>query len=249
VAAVVETGTVLEAVSQDANGIYRLSLRRGADSRDHLASHVVLTCPLTTLRDVRLDVELPEVKRQAIREIRYGTNAKLMVGFSGRPWRKAGSDGSTFTDLAYQSSWEASRGQAGDAGILTNFVGGRHGVEIGQGSATEQAALAVSGLDKVYPGAGTLRKGMAEARFHWPSFPWTRGSYLCFQPGDWTRFAGAAAEPVGRLRFAGEHTSAEYQGFMEGGCATGEAVAAELIREFGKQPVARLVTRRRMIMV
>lgn len=249
-APVIETGTVLEALSQDADGTYRLSLRRDSGSRDFLASHVVLAIPLTTLRDVKLDLELPEVKRQAIREIRYGTNAKLMIGFSGRPWRQKGSDGSTFSDLSYQSSWEASRGQSGAAGILTNFTGGRHGVDLGSRSASDQAALAVKDLDRVYPGAAKLRAGMAEARFHWPSHPWTRGSYLCYQPGDWTRFDGVAAQPVGRLHFAGEHCSAEHQGFMEGGCETGEAVADALIKEFDATGLARRrVGRRRVVTV
>jgi monoamine oxidase len=38
---------------------------------------------------------------------------------------------------------------------------------------------------------------------------------------------------VGRLYFAGEHCSLSAQGFMEGGCETGEAAAAAILREMG----------------
>ena len=59
---------------------------------------------------------------------------------------------------------------------------------------------------------------MAEVRFHWPSHPWTRGSYACYQVGQWTTIGGAEGERVGNLHFAGEHCSLRAQGFMEGGC-------------------------------
>jgi monoamine oxidase len=34
---------------------------------------------------------------------------------------------------------------------------------------------------------------------------------------------------VGNLHFAGEHTSESAQGFMEGGCESGERVAEEIL--------------------
>ena len=117
------------------------------------------------------------------------------------------------------------RMQAGAAGILTNFVGGRHGVEIGNGSAKEQADIAVRELVAIYPGISAARSGAREARFHWPSHPWTLGSYACFRPGQWTTLRGAIGEPVGNLYFAGEHCAFDNQGFMEGGVETGEWAA------------------------
>lgn len=236
---VIETGSVLEALAQSADGSYRLSLRRGSSSQEVRASHVILTLPVTLLRQLRLDLELPPIKRKAIAGLAYGTNAKLMIGFAQRTWRgAAASDGSTFSDLPFQTTWETSRAQAGSAGILTNFVGGQHGLDVGRGSAAEQAAQAVAGLERLYPGIAAQRAGMKEARFHWPGNPWVQGSYLCARPGDWTALGGAIAEPVGRLRFAGEHCSVDNQGFMEGGCETGERVAAELLSELGVRPLA-----------
>jgi monoamine oxidase len=232
--AAVETGCVLESVHQRAGGDFTLSFRRDNASRALPASHVVLALPLTTLRRVKLDVELPEVQRDAVRELAYGTNAKLLIGFARRQWREATrSDGSTFSDLAYQTTWEATRAQPGESGVLVNFTGGRQGQQLGTGSAADRARSAVEDLERLFPGISALRTGMTEARFHWPSHPWALGSYMCPRPGDWTRFGGAFDKPAGRLRFAGEHTSSEAQGFMEGGCESGERVAAELLRELG----------------
>jgi monoamine oxidase len=228
----IETGTRLEAV-RSAGGSFVCSVRRGGSSREIKADHLVLAIPFTLLREVKLDLDLPPVKRRAIQELGYGTNAKLMVGFSRRVWRAQGSNGSTLSDLSYQSSWETSRAQPGAHGILTNFTGGRHGEELGKGTAAEQAERLVADLDKPFPGLSAARPGMKEVRFHWPSFPWTKGSYSAYLPGQWTAFGGAEGERVGNLHFAGEHCSQNAAGFMEGACETGESVAEEILEDLG----------------
>jgi monoamine oxidase len=227
----ITTGCVLEALSRRADGSYVLAFRRDAGTREVRARRVVLALPFTTLRNVHLDLDLPPAKRRAIAELRYGTNAKLMIGFEERAWRtRHASSGSTYSDLAPQTTWETSRMQPGAAGILTNFVGGRHGVEMGEGSPKQQADLATRQLEAIFPGLLAARAGAREARFHWPTHAWTLGSYACFTPGQWTTIRGAIGEPVGNLHFAGEHCAFDNQGFMEGGCETGEWAASALLR-------------------
>ena len=230
----IETSSVLEAVGQGADGRLALTVRRGSASHVVPASYVVLALPFTLLRDVRIDVELPPAKRKAIAELGYGTNAKLMVGFSDRVWRaRHRTNGSLMSDLAFQTTWETSRHQSGRAGVLTNFTGARHGVALGHGSAADQAAALVRDLEAVWPGVTAARAGQKEVRFHWPSHPWTRGSYASYRVGQWTALCGAEGEPVGRLHFAGEHCSLSAQGFMEGGCDTGEAAASAILQQMG----------------
>jgi monoamine oxidase len=243
----VETGSHLEALRPRADGSFLLSVRRGATTRDLPASHVVLALPFTLLRDVALDVPLPPVKRKAIDEMGYGTNAKLMMAFQSRVWRERHrASGIVVTDLPFQVTWETSRGQAGRAGVLTNFTGGRQGLRVGEGSAAEQARRVVTDLERVFPGVAAARGGMPEARFHWPTHPYTRGSYAALRPGQWTGLHGAAAEPVGRLHFAGEHCSLHAQGFMEGGCETGHAAAVAILAQLGRTvaPITARLARR-----
>lgn len=192
----IETETRLEAISQTADGGYRLAVDHAGSARELAADRVVLTIPFTLLREVCIDLPLPEVKVRAIAELGYGTNAKLMVGFAERIWRTRGrSDGSVLTDLPFQLSWESTRLQSGQGGILVGYTG--------------------------------------EARFHWPSFRWTRGSYACYRPGQWTSIAGAESEAVGNLHFAGEHTSYDFQGYMEGGAESGTRAAREVLTGLG----------------
>lgn len=229
----VETGRRLVALAERSDGRYEGTFE-GNGAGTVVADHVVLAIPFTLLREVDIKVALPEVKQRAIKELGYGTNAKLMMGFSSRVWRtKDHAAGGSFSDLSYQSTWECSRGQSGTSGILTNFVGGRHGVELGEGTPSWQAEKCVADLEKVFPGVAAARAGMTEARFHWPTFPFTRGSYASYRVGQYTTICGAEGERVKNLHFAGEHTSLEAQGYMEGGCASGEAVAVEILEDLG----------------
>lgn len=232
VADAIHTGNVLEALSQGADGVYTLSFKRGGGAFAVRARRVVLALPFTLLRNVRITADLPPAKRRAIAELRYGTNAKLMIGFDERVWRtRHASSGSSYSDLALQTTWETSRMQAGKAGILTNFTGGRHGLEIGNGSPKQQADMAARQLDAIYPGISAARADSREARFHWPTHPWTLGSYACFAPGQWTTLRGAIGERVENLYFAGEHCAFDNQGFMEGGVETGEWAAQAILEQ------------------
>jgi monoamine oxidase len=226
----IETGCALEAIRQSADGRYTLSFKRGAGAIEIGAHRVVLAMPFTTLRRVRLDLDLPSAKRRAIGELGYGSNAKLMIGFNERVWRtRHASAGATYSDLPLQTTWETSRMQPGTAGILTNFVGGQHGLDIGQGTPKEQADAASAQLEAIFPGIAAARAGMREVRFHWPTHPWTLGSYACFRPGQWTTLRGAIGESVGNLHFAGEHCAFDNQGFMEGGVESGEWAAQTIL--------------------
>lgn len=225
----IDTGTVLEALTRRADGYIELSVTRQRKPSTIAARHVVLAVPFTLLRQVRIDLELPPEKRRAIDELGYGTNAKLMTGYRRREWRSAArSNGTTVTDLPFQCTWETSRGQSGDTGILTNFTGGRHGVDLGAFTDGEQAYRLTGDLERIFPGVASTRIPGKDVRFHWPTHRWTKGSYAAYRPGQWTTLRGAEGERVGTLHFAGEHCSRHAQGFLEGAVETGEAAAQEV---------------------
>jgi len=230
----VQLGARLVALRRNAGG-YTLTFARGATLSDVWADHVVLALPFSMLREVDLaGVALPAVKLRAIRELGYGTNAKLMAGFSSRLWRTQGSNGGTFSDLAYQSTWETSRLQLGASGILTNFTGGAQGIAAGEGTPEQQLATFLNQIDQVFPGTKAASNGKV-ARMHWPAYPFTKGSYSVWLVGQYTAFAGAEIERSGNLHFCGEHTSLDAQGYMEGGALTGAMAAMEVASDFGMQ--------------
>ena len=232
-------GTMLEALRTGSDGRYVATVRRQGTSREERASHVVLALPFTLLRDVRLEVPLSPAKKRAIAELGYGTNAKLMTGWARREWRLShGSTGSVMTDAGFQTTWETSRAQKGTAGVLTNFTGGSEGLAVGRGTPPERAVEFAARLDTIFPGISAHHRSAEAVRFHWPTNPWTRGSYACYRTGQITAFGGAEGEREGGVFFAGEHTSRDFQGFMEGACESGERAAKEVLATMGV-PAAR----------
>jgi monoamine oxidase len=224
----------LVSLSELSDKRYQLTFETPSGSKEVKADHVVLALPFTLLRQISLQVTLPEVKRKAIQELGYGTNAKLMVGFSSRPWRSAPvlSDGSTYSDVGYEQSWETSRLQPGTSGIITQYVGGQKGLDLGQGTPEQQAALFLDQFDRSFPGVKAVANGRV-ARMHWPSYPLALGSYAAYKVGQYTTIAGAEIERVDNLHFCGEHTSLDAQGFMEGAALTGAIAATEVAEDLG----------------
>lgn len=225
----VALGHVLLGVRERPDRSLRLTFARDRTLLEVDADQLVLALPFNQLRKVELGLALSPTKRQAIARLRYGTNAKLMLATASRPWREAGSSGTSFNDAVYHQTWDSARGQPGERAVLTSFSGGRLGLELGRGSAEEQALRLLERLERIYPGVQRAFTG-AVARFHWPSAPYFEGSYACYGPGDCTSFGGSEALAEGNVYFCGEHTSRQAQGYMEGAVESGERVAAEIVR-------------------
>ncbi len=200
------------------------------------ADHVIYALPFSVLRDIDLtEAGMSEEKLEIINELGYGTNSKVMMQFTDKPWETGprASDGSVITDVGtVQTVWSTSRGQDGKEGILTNFAGGSRGLEMGDGSAEDQAAIALADIDVVFPGTSASYIAGSAIRQHWPSNPFVKGSYASYRVGQW-RFFGLEGAREGNQHFCGEHCSEDFQGYMEGGADTGTLVAAEVLDDLG----------------
>ncbi len=64
----------------------------------------------------------------------------------------------------------------------------------------------------------------------WERHPWTRGSYSLLKPGQYVAFHGVEWETEGAVHFAGEHTSADFSGYMNGAIESGQRAAQEVAR-------------------
>lgn len=202
---------------------------------------VVLAMPFSTLRQVNLDASLglPAWKTAAIQQLVYGTNAKTMVGFDGRPWITAGCAGAIYArGLAnVQVAWETNPSRATPTrGVLTDYSGGLRGARLDPRRVQTQVRDFLGDLDWIIPGARAAASRLPNGDYrahleHWPSNPLALGSYTCNHPGYFTTIEGRAATPIGNVFFAGEHTNSfyEWQGFMEGGALSGLAAASEIV--------------------
>ena len=225
-----KTAHALTTLSDDGKRLHlSFTTERGTLEATH--DLVVLTLPFTKLREVAgLDgLGLDAMKLKSIRELGYGDNAKVMVGTTGRPWDSAAAglparSSGEFYSKDFQVVWDTSRGQPGKRGILTNFL---------TNTDDQGAALArmQTGLRAISPAMADSLDTSNVASFFWARYPFARGSYSSARVGQYTSLLEAAATPElgGRLQFAGEHTSADFPGFMCGGVQSGERVAAALL--------------------
>jgi monoamine oxidase len=236
----VQYGATLVAVGRTSSGAIQLTFdtNGGVLSRAHDA--VVVAIPFTTLRgvDLHANLDLLPEKRAAIDRLGYGTNAKMMIGFDGRPWLPHGSNGSSYSDLAnHQTTWETNPTRAtATRSVLTDYSGGQRGAALDTTAVQLEADLFLSDLDRIFPGAHASARrvqGDVVAHLeHWPSNILTRGSYTCYLPGQFTSIAGLEGLPAHNLFFAGEHANSfyEWQGFMEGAALSGIAAAAAILQ-------------------
>ena len=93
----------------------------------------------------------------------------------------------------------------------------------------------IAQFEQVFPGISDFHLPNKAVIAYWSGEQYTRGSYSCYLVGQATNFFGIEKERVGNLFFAGEHCSIDYQGYMEGGCETGEAAALEILADLGLQ--------------
>jgi monoamine oxidase len=225
----------LASIERDGEG-FKLTFK-GADGApvEKSFSRVVLALPFTRLREVKgIDsLGLSAEKMKAISELGYGVNAKLMVGTSSRPW--TGSlmgintplSGSVYSDRGFQIVWDTSAGQEGTGGVITNFLTG----DIARSEEAGALANLQKGLASLSPEFAKALTPNVRTSFFWPNHPHTKASYAGCKVGQYTAFLEYAAQTEldGRLLFAGEHTSANFVGFMNGAVDAGERVAKELL--------------------
>ena len=128
----------------------------------------------------------------------------------------------------YQVSWEVTRGQPGAPGILNFYSGGATAVKAGDGTPEDRAREALAELEHLHPGMRARWNGRV-IRNPWDRYPWSRGSYSLLRPGQYTAFHGIEHLPEGRVRFAGEQSSEEWYGYMNGAVESGLRAAREVL--------------------
>jgi monoamine oxidase len=226
----VSLGSQLVSLRLGKDGTYALGIRQGATTRTVTADKVVLALPFSILRS---SVDLSKagfsaLKRTAIAEQGMGTNSKLHVQFRDRHWVGLGSNGDTFSDRGYQNTWEVSRAQQGRSGILVDYTGGTIGASFGSGTPTSRTQQFLAQIEPLLPGLSAKWNGRATVDF-WLGNPWTRGSYSYWKVGQYTKFAGIEGRQEGNSHWCGEHTSIDFQGYLNGAVETGERAADEIL--------------------
>jgi monoamine oxidase len=214
---------VLRSVAQDGGGV-RVTVEHRRRRSQWRADYLVVTLPPPLVLDLAMTPPLPEPARRAFTSLALGAGTKTILRFHTRWWRRARRPNAYGTNLPVGAVWESAEEQK-DQALLTLFAGG---------AASEQLQeLTRDGLFDTLMGQLSFlgRPGgppLDHAQVIWEEDPWSRGAYAVFTPDFDPHDRDLLGRAVGRVFFAGEHTSRDAQGYMEGAVESGERVAREI---------------------
>jgi monoamine oxidase len=190
------------------------------------SAFAVLAIPLTTARLIEFNPPLPSAHQRMVNEISYGAVTKVMIEYRKRFWHEKGWNGRLSTDQHIVQTWDATSHLEGGHGIITAYTGGGPGKKLSALSDAERTKLAISVIEKIFPGSADLIENTATIA--WMNEPFTRCSYMALSPGQVMAHWQTLFSAAGRLFFAGEHATI-YQGFMEGAVESGQRAAKTIM--------------------
>jgi monoamine oxidase len=248
----VRLNTRLTGIVRNSDNSYTLTFAAPEGTVDKIVDRVIMAVPFSVLRTILTSdaayraAGFTTLKQTAITQLGYGKNAKLNLQFDARLWDHVGpwgnSTGTSFADTGYQNAWDVTRGQSGPTGIMVGYNGGGVPLSSFTGNPNDPAVVAgfartfLDQLDDVYPGISQHWNGRATLDV--PRLdPFALGSYSYWKVGQYTLFSGyeGARQPditTGKCHFAGEQSSTNFQGFMEGGAAEGARAAGEILSDY-----------------
>lgn len=195
------------------------------------AKNVICTIPFSKLRVVKgLErLRFSAIKMETIRNQRYAYHSKGVVVFPQPFWRKPKSKmpanlGNFTGDFSTQKMWDSGRSQSVEQGFISFQCGGAKG----QSAGLDFGNAVLNDLGYFYDvlPAGESLGPMV----NWTQRKWSGGSMAYFKPGQYMKLKGVAREPEysGHFLFAGEHTSVEFPGTLQGALESGIDAASEI---------------------
>ncbi|PYC88000.1 FAD-dependent oxidoreductase [Streptomyces tateyamensis] len=245
-AGTVRLGHELLAVRANTDGTQTLTFSVGGTLKTVTADHTVLAVPLGVLQ--RLDYSRARFDQRMtnlLRDARMGYCTKLNMQFHQRTWQGTGrwpgvAAGDLFSDLDLQQTWDTTKPQAGRTGILLQYGGGSlaHSLSpAGPFNTAQQdpyvhdlVGRVLSQVDQAFPGTKAQWNGRAQLSA-WHRNPYSWGAYSYYPTNYIHRYARYEQVQQGNIHLAGEHTSVDFQGFMNGGAETGERAAKEVLAQ------------------
>ena len=214
----------VERVRQNDDGV-RITFDEAGRRREIAADFAVLAVPATTARDIQFTPALPELQHTAIAGLQYGAATRVLLQFETPFWRRQHRHRAFGTALPTGAVWDASEHQRGKPGILMTLAGGAASAEC-------QQIIRAEGADGIVRRLRWLGKpSPLTAMWHvsWEDDPLARGGYAAFTTSFPPLLRPWLRRPFGRVMFAGEHTSEQSQGFMNGAVESGYRAAAEAL--------------------
>lgn len=230
----VHLNSPLASIAKDPNGSYKIIFQNG---QTVFADILVLAMPCTVYADIHFEENIiPQERLEAIRSIRYGTNAKILIPFQNIPQQRI-----TLINDRIGAFFNA------NCPLLTCYYTGKSGRFLADTikdtfdqdrSMLEIGYAYFDSIPPVMARDESFLSYSGPVGYSWPTDLYVKGSYSYIAPGqdalltDTSTVEGETVKtlfaPIDRmLYFAGEHTSIlqDVPGTLEAACESGERTA------------------------
>jgi len=206
--------TPATAVTHNASGVQVATATGQID-----ADVVVVAVPVPLLRALTFDPPLPDAVVEALASIRMSVAAKLAVplhapvvadavmSVPGRYW--------AYTTPCDEVGVRTVGSWAGSTPVVTAL------------QATDGPETWIAAIRELWPELDVDESGAVVTT--WLDDPWAQGAYSVLMSRDPDE-PSLLTTPVGSIVFAGEHTSPDWSGTIEGALRSGERAAADVLR-------------------
>ncbi|MGE3885845.1 MAG: flavin monoamine oxidase family protein [Vicinamibacterales bacterium] len=220
----IQYGAAVVRIEQDDRSVRVTSLTAGT-ATTIAGDFVISTVPTPLMAAIDVSPALPEATRRALAEVGTLPMARVHLQTNRRFWLERGDTGWAATDDP-MDIWDYTRDQPGRRGILGAYLSGQAAKDVTAMTMGARERFVLDRMERAHP--GTKAHFEASASHSWIDDPWSRGASAEFHAGQLSRHLRALRTPVGRLYFAGEHTS-PWSGWMNGALESGHRVAADLV--------------------
>jgi monoamine oxidase len=196
----VELGKVVSKIEQDPNGV-EVSTRNG---ERRVARRAIVCVPIPALARLEFSPGLPHELEESRKALSLGRATTLIVGAPGAP------PGRIDTAMGGALGYGWRRGNTAKCFVVDRSVDEAERLAAPLARATD---LPVENLET---------RAVA-----WTNEEFSGGTYICFEPGQLTRFGPHLTRPHGRVHFAAAERSTSSV-FMEGAIESGERAAVEV---------------------
>ncbi|WP_256081061.1 NAD(P)/FAD-dependent oxidoreductase [Massilia sp. YIM B04103] len=203
---------------------------RCIDGRVERGSHVVISVPLGVLKagGIRFLPDLPVAKKRAIEQLGFGAFEKLILQFEQAFWKSGSAcpSGVLIRDHPIFPYWIDVTSRAG-LPTLVAHIAGPPALALAELSPDAALAMALSALATAF--ACEIPKPTAVHQTNWSGDPCSRGAYTHLSPVSTIQDLQFLGEPEGRVLFAGEATSMQRFGYVDGAYISGLREAQRLV--------------------
>jgi monoamine oxidase len=220
----------LIAYNKLANGKYEATMLIDGAKKTFTHDYLIICIPFSVLRNIKNNIQYPAIKQKAINELGYGISSKFIIGIDAKPWRNYKESGVLFSDVVAHNIWDNSFAQGSKKAGLTFFSGGNlsHSITLKDKETLKQEMQAYASKE-FHVEANQFNDKYR--KICWEQNPYSIGGYSSYKTNQWSVFGGAEIEPFENIYFAGEHTSMDFQGFMNGAIATGKKAGLDIVTQ------------------